>query len=226
MATALRKAGYVPTTERLQQLAIEVLAVHPHPDSTAAQEALYAKVLPEADLLCELFAPYRQQALKRYLVLTSDTLREEGRRQPAAEERKARGEGRKEAGTRFDGAPAARPEGSGGQKRGDALEESAAAPLSITAALLAKEAAKRTARATVAKVLVVSRLDTFKLDGVPLGKTNFGHVRKWARERGREARWLLLMAGNMPSEFVVGNYITPETADQFWRQALAEDAAA
>jgi hypothetical protein len=67
LAEAFREAGYVPTDERLLQIAIEVLAAYPNPGSSAAQEALFANIVRSADFLNEVYAPFRSQAMARYL---------------------------------------------------------------------------------------------------------------------------------------------------------------
>jgi hypothetical protein len=80
LAEALRDAGYSPTSERLRAIGVEVLGEH-RINGAAAQAALYARVLSQADLLCELFAPFRQQALSRYLHWVEVELKREAERQ-------------------------------------------------------------------------------------------------------------------------------------------------
>jgi hypothetical protein len=228
IALALKKAGYETTWEKLRRFAHDVLAVYPEPRSTAAAEALMARVRSDADLLYELFKSHREVALRSCLMRANDELREEGRRQ-AAEERqpKALGGGHNAYEGQALRAPAARPGGDGGHMSAGTQVGVAAAPLLTPAAVaLAKLNVRREADRAVAKVLVLSRLDTFQIDGVPLGKTNFGHVRRWARARGQESRWLVMLAANYPPEFIVDEYVTPERAEACWRQMLEEGAAA
>jgi hypothetical protein len=230
MGDAMRAAGFVPTQERLRTICIEVLAVHGD-RSTAAIEALYARLLPDRELLIELFAPYREQALRRALALTVDAMREEARLADEKEP-KARSGGQRSSGPHVSAAPAARPARSGGHKPSDPYVGPASTPL-LTAAdvLLGKMASRRGAEEVAGNIMRLSRLETFMIGDpkhgyVKLGDTNCGHVRAWARARGMESRWLFQVVGNQPAHYIVREHVTPEWVDACWRETVEQDAAA
>jgi hypothetical protein len=208
IATAMRAAGYVPTEERLRAIAVEVLGVHGH-NNEAARHALYARVLSQADLLCELFAPFRDQALGRYLRWTEEELQREAVKQQP----NAHSGGQKMRDSHVVVAAAVRPQERSGGPRG------VESPPSLAASLLAKANARREAQRHVGEVLRVSRLDTFRINNRPLAELSVGAARGWALGRGREARWILLMTANMPTDFIVGKQVTPDEAEEYWRRA-------
>lgn len=198
LATALRSAGYSTTSEQLRDIAVGALGVHGG-NMTAAREAVFARVVGHADLLYELFKPYRDQALTRLINITRDRLAEESHRQQ-----------RPRQPPKGADKPAPR------QEFGKLIETPRP---TLAAAMLARTAAGREAQAAVGEVLRRSRLEMFRIDGRPLADLSVGAARGWALGRGREARWILLMTANMPPDFIVGRHVTADEADMFWRRA-------
>lgn len=206
LAAALRKAGYGTTEERLRDVATEVLGVYPDPNSVAAQEALYARILDQADLVCLLFAPWRTPALKRCLILTDEQIKEQAPKPAKSHEK------------RFPQPPARPP--ATPPHFSELVDMGRLTPASL---MLAKEEARRgvrrEAQAAVGEVLRRSRLEMFMIDGRPLAALSVGAARGWALGRGREARWILLMTANMPADFIVGKQVSAEEAETYWRRA-------
>lgn len=215
LATALRSAGFGTTPERLRDIAVEVLAVY-NANNAASREALYARVVHHADLLGELFSPYREQALKRFLDWTSDRLAEEARLQEPKPPKPQ------------TGAPPSKSSGSAGSAppRQDfgALTEDRRP--SLASALLARadarRSAQRDAQQRVGDVLKMSMLDEFKVDGVSIGKMSAGAALSWARRTGQHVRFVTLLAANLPQTEPIEKYIKPEEANELWRRSLAE----
>jgi hypothetical protein len=219
LATALRGAGFGTTKERLRNIAVELLGVH-NANDTATREALFARVQPHADLLCELFAPYREQALKRYLDFISDCLAEESRKQEPRPPK-----------ARTTAAPS-KPSGGAGsapsrQGFGSLIEDNR--PTTARALLAkadARRAAQRQAQRNVGAVLKMSMLEEFKLNGMPIGKMTAGAALSWARRTGQHVRFVTMLAANLPQTEPIENYIKPEEANELWRRSLAEGADA
>jgi hypothetical protein len=204
LANALREAGIVTVAERLRDMAINVLAVHAS-SRAAASEAMYAAVRYDTDLLDELFAPYRELALKRLLGAVESEMRQHER----AEQEKAGSGGR---GSRDDHgvyAPSARPGGGleGGESQG------AVAPA-------APPPDRRMAQESVANVMRLTMLDTFKIDGIAIGDMQAGAARAWARREGRHVRWVGLITANVPAADPIRRWIAPDDADALWARSL------
>lgn len=213
MLNALRAAGFVPTAERLRDIAVGVLAIHAS-SREAAAEALYARVRHEADLLEELFKPYRDLALKRLLGAIEAEMRkyelaEQGRGSSHAVSQRAHASPH-DAGHSYvgDHGGTAQHQNVHGHGNGVPHLESA-----------------RDAQERVGAVLRLTMLDTFKIDGTSIGDVQAGVARAWARREGRHVRWVMLLTANMPPQDPVRRWITPDEADALWQRSLGDDDA-
>jgi len=207
LAQALRAAGVVTVEERLRDIAVQVLAAHGS-SRIAAANAMYARVRHEPDLLEGLFAPYRELALRRLL----GGVESEMRREEIARQEKAQGEGHIASGDHAGSAFIARP--GGGHKKAD--DRAQAAPV---------QPDRRAAQESVGKVLRLTMLDTFRIDGTPIGDVQAGAARAWARREGRHVRWVTMLTSNVPAADPIRRWITPEDADEMWSRSV-EDADA
>ena len=207
LAQALRAAGVVTIEERLREIAVEVLAAH-GTSRLAAANALYARVRHEADLLDGLFEPYRELALRRLLGgVESEMRREEMARQEKAQGSRA---------TYDDHARRAAERPDGG--RGAFDTQSMSAPV-------ATPPNRRAAQDSVGTVLRLTMLDTFRIDGMPIGDVQAGVARAWARREGRHVRWVTMLTSNVPAADPIRRWITAEDADEMWSRSV-EDADA
>jgi len=209
LANALREAGIVTVAERLREMAIRVLAVHAS-SRAAALEAMYAAVRYDTALLDELFAPYRDLALKRLLGGVEHDMRLHER----VEQEKARGGGLDGGEPHKKASPYARPGG------GQILNESRG-----HIAPAAPPPDRRKAQEAVANVMRLTMLDTFKIDGIAIGDMQAGAARAWARREGRHVRWVGLITANVPAADPIRKWITPDDADALWARSL-DDADA
>ena len=209
LAQALRAAGVVTIEERLREIAIEVLAAH-GTSRIAAANALYARVRHDADLLDGLFEPYRELALRRLLGgVESDMRREEMTRQE-----KARGGGRIASDDHAGSAPNERPGGGRSPFDDRTLNAPVATPPN-----------RRAAQDSVGTVLRLTMLDTFRIDGMPIGDVQAGVARAWARREGRHVRWVTMLTSNVPAADPIRRWITADDADEMWSRSVEGDDA-
>lgn len=82
--------------------------------------------------------------------------------------------------------------------------------------------AQREAKAQVAEVVRLSLLDTFTIDGRPIGDWQAGEARAWARKTGRHVRWVEMLTSNMPTDDPIRRWITAEDAQGLWQRAARE----
>lgn len=207
LAQALRAAGVVTIEERLRSIAIEVLAAH-GTSRIAAANALYARVRHDADLLDGLFEPYRELALRRLL----GGVESEMRREEMARQERVLGGGREASASHRLDAPSARP--GGGRSAVEGHTPNAPAPVPPN---------RRAAQDSVGTVLRLTMLDTFRIDGMPIGDVQAGVARAWARREGRHVRWVTMLTSNMPAADPIRRWITAEDADEMWSRSV-EDA--
>jgi hypothetical protein len=207
LAQALRAAGVVTVEEQLRSIAIEVLAAH-GTSRIAAANALYARVRHEADLLDGLFEPYRELALRRLL----GGVESEMRREEMTRQEKARGGGQSQFEDRGSRAPNERP-GGGQMGRDDQMRIAPVPPN------------RRAAQDSVGTVLRLTMLDTFRIDGLPIGDVQAGVARAWARREGRHVRWVTMLTSNVPAADPIRRWISAEDADELWARSV-EDADA
>jgi hypothetical protein len=205
LGQALREAGVVTVEERLRELAIEVLAAHGS-SRVAAANALYARVRHDADLMDGLFALYRELALSRLL----GGVESEMRREEMTRQQKASGGGHPPRGDLTKTAPTASPDGG----RYEDADRAKLAPVPPN---------RRAAQESVGTVLRLTMLDTFRIDGTPIGDVQAGVARAWARREGRHVRWVMLLTANVPADDPIRRWITPEDADTMWSRSVDAD---
>jgi len=84
---------------------------------------------------------------------------------------------------------------------------------------------QRAAKARTAAVIRVSLLDTFQIDGTPIGDWQAGAARTWARTTGRHVRWVEMLTANMPPADPIRRWMTPDEAQSLWQRAAREGDA-
>jgi hypothetical protein len=90
-------------------------------------------------------------------------------------------------------------------KRGDHIGED-----------VGRSAARGKANAIVAGKLMTSMLDTFVIDGRPIGDWQAGEARAWVRRTGRHVRFVEMLTANIPPHDTIRKWIEPETAADYW----------
>ena len=78
------------------------------------------------------------------------------------------------------------------------------------------------ARHAVARV--ISKLDTFKVNGRPLGDCTAQEAMAWRASRVRDARFVYLAAVNLPPDRPIRDFITAAEIERLYQQAQAETA--
>jgi hypothetical protein len=151
-----------------------------------ARDALIKAVRRDPELMWELFAPYRNQALQAVMTAAATELRrqETPRREPGQ-----RGAGHV----------------------GLDSHRALARPTRISPDAI--RAVSGTAAATL--------LDTFRVNGQPIGDLTVREATAWAGKRARDARFVRLLTDNLPPDDVIRKWRTGDDAARMY--AIAED---
>lgn len=235
IAAAFEQAGYVSPRERLHAVLMQVCAlpeaewreaegaeIDPEADRQrrrlmqiakdslnlaprkwdGAKDAFYRAVRNDAPLLWELFAPYRAQAVQLLLSRAAAELRELERAQRAAAEPSAGGRSSSE----------------------DHIGCASRANFS------AGQAAVDRARVTLAGEAAIVRkslLDTFTINGRPIGDITPAEALAWAKSRRRDVRFVELLTANLPPGDPIRRYRRADDTQAIYEQAQREvgDAA-
>lgn len=72
----------------------------------------------------------------------------------------------------------------------------------------------------IGKVAAQSLLDTTMVDGRPVGDLTAGEARTWARKAGYTARFVEMLAQNVPDELVIRKCRTADDAQAIWALAV------
>lgn len=242
ISAALEKAGYKSATERLREIATNVLAMNSEQlaeyceisfdadrdriqrrlmqvakeaikasprNWDGAKDAFYAKVRKDVDLLWELLAPYRSQAVQLLLTRAAGEVREEQRSSSPLRE--------------TGGAPGQRCRENQKQlaRRADLPESKGGQDVYVGHAAHAPRASAMAGAAAVSAVARLSLLDTFKVNGQPIGDLTPAEANKWADSRERDSRFVRLLTANLPQDQPIKKYRTPDEAQALYAQAEA-----
>lgn len=228
MGHAMRAAGIVPPVERLAAIIralviqrpacgapedwtdnaararlteVAMNAVRDNPRNwDGARDALFREVRGDAALLWELFAPFRNQAAQMVLTAAaSDLRREELARQGQRGAGQVRSEGHSGCARPPRNAPAT--------GRGDAGHHSVG-----THGVVAGVAA-------ITEVVRRSLLDTFRVNGQPIGDVTPREAEKWASSRERDARFVRRLTENLPPDTPIRRFRTAEEAERLYDEA-------
>lgn len=231
MAQALRAAGVVPASERLAAIAREIVRARPetasdqHWTDAAAQarlkevalaavrqnprnwdgarDTLFKAVRGDAALLWEMFAPFRNQAAQMVLTAAASEMR----REELARQGQRGGAGQSLS---EDQTPAARP------------STSRAAPATGQGDAGQLRPDNQTTRAGIAAVAAAARrslLDTFRINGQPIGDVTPREAEKWAASRERDARFVKRLIENLPADVPIRRFRTGEEAARLYAEA-------
>lgn len=195
MAAALKKAGLRSTDERIREIVTEAAKRHPR-DLEALRSEIGDRVKAEADLLWEIFEPWRKAALD--LLISR-----------AAEERPAQHRSGSDQSLRQPRVLTVVSRGhAAGAARFDTRLNAASAGGSVSSIA---------ARAAVEVRL--SALDTLRLDGRPIGDFTPEGARGWADGKRKHIRFIELLTANRPPGVPLREYCDPDEADALWKRA-------
>ena len=202
IAEAFEKVGFRSTQERLDDIADAALDLHPR-TLDAARAYVLREVNGDAALLWTLFLRWHGPAADMLL-------------QACAARRRSKAE----ASRRADTNPGM-PPGSGATE-GQTTRSAPPQPTGDRNVAGPSYAAREEARRAVAGV--ISKLDTFKINGRPIGDCTPEEAMGWRAARVRDARFVYLLAVNLPPGRPIREFIRPEEAESFYARAMAENA--
>lgn len=209
LAEALETAGYLTPADRLRRAAI--IAVHASPGWDGRKDALYAHVRHDAELLWELFAAYRAPAVHALLTRAAAEIHESERPPETEDEPSAPGLALRESHPATARRANDNPSSDGGGLTRPDGHKLRAPPVRSTAGMEAVSAVAR-----------LSLLDTFKVNGQAIGDLTPGEALRWAGSRERDARFVRLLAGNLPPDAPIRRWRTGDEAQAAYDAAARE----
>ncbi len=196
--------------KRFKTLCREAVRATPK-DAVAVRNAIWELSKNDIDLLCQLYAPYRQQALELAL------------KEAAAGERLTKilgvkgpdrsGGGQASLADRArDAAPTPHPHG---------FTYGAHTPASspFIAPRPAYKPPSAASLAAITGVVQASLLDSFKVNGQSIGDVTAREAMAWAGSRERDARFVRMLTENLPQDQPIRKFRTPEEAASIYSKA-------
>ena len=176
----------------------------------AKKDALYNRIRDDPVLLWELFQPYRATAVQALLTQATEELRRLEQSAKAASSALGHpvSENQMEHAQRANHASLS----GWGQLKSD--RHRASAPSAQSQA--------RTAMTAVAEVARLSLLDTFKINGRPIGDLTPAEALRWAGARERDARFVRLLTANLPDDTPIRKHRRAEDTQALYEQASVE----
>lgn len=211
LSEALTKAGYRPPSERLLDLAIEAWTLA-HPQSRdQAMTHLKQAVIDDAELLWELFQNWWRPAAERTLLEAAVVIRERREAEKARKSVVKPDDASLGANTKMDARtlqPSARGSGS--------FQPLVTPSRGIAPTAEQKEEARSFAARTI------SKLDTFKVNGRPIGDCTPTEALQYRDARARDNRFISMITQGVPANMRIKDCITPQEAEAFYQRAQEE----
>lgn len=207
LAAALADAGYVPPKDRLAAIADQIFA-EPFRTRDAMHQAVIRKIVGDADLLWALLERYANAAIE--VLLTEAMMRARAKREAAKSSATSSSSGAT-SGMNITEPPS--------QMAGGSRGKAAAAAGFTSDEKLASQVA---VNEVVARV--ITKLDTFKINGRPIGDCTPEEILAWCASQKRNVRfaWLIANSG-VPHGHRVREYLTnPEEIEAFYVRAQGE----
>jgi len=209
MSDAFRAAGYRSADDRLTDAAKAALAAYPQ-DYGAAYAAFRTAVCRDAELTWALFGRFEEAAIRPVLSRASQEIHQ-ARRAAMADGAGSRGDRQSEDARPASSTHSASAGSGGGRQTG--ADQGRRAPS-------ADSIAARGAAITAAAAR--SLLDTFMVNGRPIGDVSAGEARSWARNRKVEWRFVELITAGVMDNQPLRRWVTPDEADAALRRAQAD----
>jgi hypothetical protein len=198
---AFAKAGIRSPRERLEQIADEAFAEHPR-TLDAARALVLRAVMNDAALLWVMFERWHGPAADMLIQQAAARKREKSE---AIHGAKSTHVPPPHFGAlRETNAQMPTPQRASSQSTGPSL------------------AAREAARMSVARV--ISKLDTFKINGKPIGDCTPEEAMGWRATKVREARFIYLMCSGLPPGRPIRDFIRPQESEEFYSRAMTETA--
>ena len=238
MAAKLAAAGVVPAAQRAKAAADA--AVAGSGDFAAKVDAFYAALADDPAALLHIFEHWRTDAARPWLAEAADRQRQAGARirsttTAALPPHQSPPAGQRKCDTQTVRAGrAGTPSQPAGQVDHDIQPATAAGAVppssgqqrdDIHNSPCARPAARPDDTAGLRRVARLSRLETFTVNGQPIGKLTPREALGWAASRERDARFVRLLCANLPPDSSIAAFRTPEDADRLWDLAAKESDA-
>lgn len=254
MGAAFSGAGWEPPENKLLRIAKDALQRHPI-DAAARRDYIFLSIGADVHAITALFKPFQRQAIERLEVQARAALVEE-RAKAAKADKSSGGQNSREthaavvprsagSGSSAASAPNVAPpevQSAAPKQTQSAPTQSNRAPVYAPSKPAPKPSAPMSAedRAAAVRVArVITHLDTFLVNGQPIGKVPVIEVLDWLESQKRQAntqqrlvnskqfniRYVELVTAGLPqTKEVVGHYIDGKKAEKLYAQAQAEFA--
>lgn len=234
----LAAAGFATSAQRAAAAADAVVAGSG--DFAAKVESFYAALADDPAALLHIFEHWRTDAARPWLAAAAERQRQagvNGRLSPtkSVPPHQSPPAGQARFGThRGNAGSAGTPSQPAGQSTDDtqtpnagdaATPSSGQSPVDIQPGAAARPAARPDDTAGLRRVARLSRLETFTVNGQPIGRLTPREALGWAGARERDARFVRLLCANLPPDSSIAAFRTPEDADRLWDLAAKESDA-
>ena len=194
MGSALEKAGIRSAQQRLDEIAERAFSAHPK-TGDAARDMLLREVFTDLELTIAMFANWHRPAAQLLLNAAAARIREKR----AAEA----------------------PQSSGAKLAMDTSVQSPQGKLSGRRAAEPTPEQRADARGYVAAV--ISKLDTFKINGRPIGDCTPEEALAWRDSRSRDNRFVDMLVQGCPPNLPIRRFVKPDEAEVMYKIAQRED---
>lgn len=219
LAEELKASGLVTTEERIASAASAALTA---PGFAAQVSAFYAALADDPSALLAVFENFRDQAARPILVLALERQRKAGATKgvssicsmPPHQSTKAQTAGHLTPGTHGHGAGRSAPTQDRAAGHGALVNHRSSAGRPDP-----QRAAEDGARL---RRVAASLLDTFIVNGQPIGRLTPREALGWAGARERDARFVRLLCANLPPDGTIAAFRTADDAARIYAMAAAE----
>ena len=215
MKAAFVDAGYVPPDERLAAVCTAALRANPR-NFDGAKDALFKAAREDAELMWEMFAPYRAQAAQAALQRAATEIRDSASVRASVVESSARGQILDD--NPASRAPRANTSSDGGGQHGVASQ-------SLNAPVVRSQQPSKHLAAQIAeraRVVSLTLLDTVIINGRPVGKLTAREAGEWATKHKSKARFVELLVSGLPPDAVIERFRTGDEALAIQAQVAQE----
>ncbi len=222
MKKAFEEAGYVDIDERLARIAVDAWAKWPVLSASAARRDYVASQL-EGSLAWALWQrDGSQQIVMAIGKLLNDTRPVIEAQQPRnrSGSKPADDGGQMRTDIQIPIAPVVTPLSNAGVSRRSTEARSGSTPSTVTPPAPTMRPGTVDAKWRVHNRL--SALDSVVINALPIRRCTVREARAWARVHHTRARFVDLVTANMAENWVVGDYVTDDIADEMFRRAEAE----
>lgn len=225
LAKALHDAGYVPPADRIRTIAVDALGASPN-NWDGARDAFWLGVKGDAELLWALLEPWRRQAADAALREAAEWLRANAPVQvaPNKDSETPRGDAGLEDGPGQirpdDQLTSARPVPPPSHPH---IRPVPARPPEVRPTAAQSRSPTEATFAAATDLIRRSVLDTFLIDGKPIGDCTSREANAYADKHVRRNRFIRLLTQNLPPDDPIKKHRDPDLADRLCEEVGAKD---